>query len=270
MLRTTTTLVALACAAPAMAQVADLTIQPADSSVSAQICLEPTGLGERCDTDSTSISGGIDVELDNYTAPAAISIDDFSLALDGSLDYNMDWGFFVGGVDITLTDVTISYATPGSQTGPVAVDGAGDFEFPAVAATITGTGSYSGYGLILEGLLGDGTFNLADFGAVESSIAGNISISGDQITLSGFQAFANSGEIEGVAASIDGSATIVATGTVPACPGDFNGDGTVNTQDVLAFLNAWTANDPSSDCNGDSNINTQDVLCFLNAWTTGC
>ncbi|MFG0260474.1 MAG: PEP-CTERM sorting domain-containing protein [Phycisphaerales bacterium JB041] len=28
------------------------------------------------------------------------------------------------------------------------------------------------------------------------------------------------------------------------CPGDFNGDGTVNTLDVLAFLNAWTAGCP--------------------------
>ena len=269
MLRTTT-LVALASAAPAFAQVADLTIQPADSSVSAQICLEPTGLGERCDTDGTSISGGIDVQLDNYAAPTAISIDDFALSLDGSLEYNMDWGFFVGGVDITLTGVTISYATPGSQTGPVAVDGAGNFDFPAVAATITGTGSFDGYGPVIGTLIGDGTFDLADFGAVESSIAGNISVVGDQITLTGFQAFANSGEIEGVSASIDGSATIVATGTVPACPGDFNGDGSVNTQDVLAFLNAWTSDDPSSDCTGDGNINTQDVLCFLNAWTAGC
>jgi plastocyanin len=55
-----------------------------------------------------------------------------------------------------------------------------------------------------------------------------------------------------------------------ACAADFNGDGTVNTQDVLAFLNAWNARDPRSDFNGDGNINTQDVLAFLNAWTAGC
>ncbi|MDQ7012535.1 MAG: GC-type dockerin domain-anchored protein [Planctomycetota bacterium] len=54
------------------------------------------------------------------------------------------------------------------------------------------------------------------------------------------------------------------------CPGDFNGDCAVNTQDVLSFLNAWNANDPSADCNNDGNINTQDVLCFLNLWTGGC
>lgn len=54
------------------------------------------------------------------------------------------------------------------------------------------------------------------------------------------------------------------------CAADFNGDGTVNTQDVLSFLNAWAAGDPLADFNDDGVINTQDVLAFLNAWTAGC
>jgi len=54
------------------------------------------------------------------------------------------------------------------------------------------------------------------------------------------------------------------------CVADFNGDGSVNTQDVLAFLNAWTAGDDTADINGDGSINTQDVLAFLNLWTAGC
>ncbi len=55
-----------------------------------------------------------------------------------------------------------------------------------------------------------------------------------------------------------------------ACPADFNGDGAVNTLDVLAFLNAYTAGDPKADFNGDTVINTLDVLAFLNAYTAGC
>jgi V8-like Glu-specific endopeptidase len=54
------------------------------------------------------------------------------------------------------------------------------------------------------------------------------------------------------------------------CPADFNGDGTVNTQDVLAFLNAWAAGDDTADFNGDGDVNTLDVLAFLNAWSVGC
>ncbi len=55
-----------------------------------------------------------------------------------------------------------------------------------------------------------------------------------------------------------------------SCTADFNNDGTVNTLDVLAFLNAWSAGDQAGDFNNDGNVNTLDVLAFLNAWTTGC
>jgi subtilisin family serine protease len=55
-----------------------------------------------------------------------------------------------------------------------------------------------------------------------------------------------------------------------ACRADWNGDGSVNTQDVIGFLNGWTASDPDADMNGDGSVNTQDVIAFLNLWTAGC
>lgn len=55
-----------------------------------------------------------------------------------------------------------------------------------------------------------------------------------------------------------------------ACDADYNGDGAVNTLDVLAFLNAWSSGDPRGDFNEDGTINTLDVLAFLNAWSAGC
>lgn len=54
------------------------------------------------------------------------------------------------------------------------------------------------------------------------------------------------------------------------CVADFNGDTTINTQDVLDFLNAWNAGHPLADIDNDGEINTRDVLAFLNAWNTGC
>jgi len=54
------------------------------------------------------------------------------------------------------------------------------------------------------------------------------------------------------------------------CPADFNGDGVVDTRDVLAFLNTWTSGGSGADFNGDGAVDTRDVLAFLNAWTTGC
>ena len=58
--------------------------------------------------------------------------------------------------------------------------------------------------------------------------------------------------------------------TVGLCKADLTGDGLVNTQDMLLFLNLWTSNDPQADWNDDGLINTQDVLAYLNAWTMGC
>jgi len=60
------------------------------------------------------------------------------------------------------------------------------------------------------------------------------------------------------------------TSAAASCPADFNGDGEVNTLDVLAFLNVWSAGDMAADFNGDGEVNTLDMLAFLNAWTTGC
>lgn len=54
------------------------------------------------------------------------------------------------------------------------------------------------------------------------------------------------------------------------CLADFNGDGVVNTQDVLAFLAAWTAGDASADINGDGVVDTRDVIAFLSLWNEGC
>ena len=47
---------------------------------------------------------------------------------------------------------------------------------------------------------------------------------------------------------------------------DFNGDGSVNTLDFSAFLNAWVPGAESANCNGDSTVNSLDFLCFLNIW----
>ena len=257
-------------AAPALAQTTTLTVNSSQSSVQADICLIPPGLGQRCDNDSSPVAGALDVELDSYTAPTQITLHDFSLNVAQTLTYNFDWGFFFGGVDITISNVVIDDAFPGVPDGPVAVDGAGNFAFPAVAAIIAGQGAYAGYGPILGPLVGSGTFNLADFGVVETAIDASVNVASGTVTLSGAQAFANSGDINGVTVSIDGTASLLAAGPVPACPADFNNDGSVNTVDVIAFLNAWSARHPSADFNHDGTVNTQDVIAFLNAWSAGC
>lgn len=54
------------------------------------------------------------------------------------------------------------------------------------------------------------------------------------------------------------------------CAADLNGDGAVNTQDFIFYLNAWANGDPVADWNGDGSINTQDFIAYLNDWAAGC
>ncbi len=51
---------------------------------------------------------------------------------------------------------------------------------------------------------------------------------------------------------------------------DLNGDGSVDSRDVVTFLNAWSQRDPSADFNGDGVVDSKDVVAFLNAWVVGC
>lgn len=255
----------------ASAQVANLGVDNTQSDVSAEICIAPPGLSTECDTDSSSLSGSLSVELDDYVNPGAITMDDFTLVVDHPMTYSMDWGFFVGSLDIQISDVVVHYATPGIPTGPVAVDGNGNFDFPVLSATFTGTGAYQGHGPIIGSLVGSGSFNLADFGASDAAIAGTVSIANGIVTISGAQTFANTGDVNGVTTTISGTATLLATGDVPnTCRVDLNNDGIVNTQDFLAYLNLFTASDPQADFNGDGIVNTLDFVVFLNEWTTGC
>ncbi len=59
-------------------------------------------------------------------------------------------------------------------------------------------------------------------------------------------------------------------GDPPACRADFNASGTVTTQDIFDFLNAWLAGLPSADFNNAGGLEVQDIFDFLNAWFAGC
>lgn len=46
-------------------------------------------------------------------------------------------------------------------------------------------------------------------------------------------------------------------------PGDVDGDGDVDTDDLLAMLAAWGTNDPAADLNGDGVVNVDDLMILL-------
>jgi hypothetical protein len=54
------------------------------------------------------------------------------------------------------------------------------------------------------------------------------------------------------------------------CPADWNGDGVVDFNDFLAYLNDFNASDPRADLNGDGVVDFNDLLHYLNLYNAGC
>lgn len=63
------------------------------------------------------------------------------------------------------------------------------------------------------------------------------------------------------------SGTVLGAG---GCQADWNGDGTVTSSDISAFLTDWLAslggNTLEADFNGDGTVTSTDISAFLTAW----
>ncbi|MGE3109012.1 MAG: FG-GAP repeat domain-containing protein [Phycisphaerales bacterium] len=68
----------------------------------------------------------------------------------------------------------------------------------------------------------------------------------------------------------DGLGGLYAMTAFCRCPGDFNADAFVNSQDFFDFLAALFALQPAADVNADGVVNSQDFFDFLAAFFAGC
>ena len=71
-------------------------------------------------------------------------------------------------------------------------------------------------------------------------------------------------------ASIDVPSNVVVISDPVNCPGDVNGDETVDGQDLAAILAAWGQDVPDVDQNADGTIDGQDLAAVLAAWGLPC
>ena len=55
-----------------------------------------------------------------------------------------------------------------------------------------------------------------------------------------------------------------------ACRADFDGNGTVNSADIFAFLQAWFAGNLSADFDQSASLAVADIFGFIGAWFAGC
>ncbi len=67
-----------------------------------------------------------------------------------------------------------------------------------------------------------------------------------------------------------GGNTVSNIARLTRCIGDWNNDGSVTSQDFIAFLNDYNASCPCADVNCDGQVNSLDYIAFLNSYNAGC
>jgi hypothetical protein len=73
--------------------------------------------------------------------------------------------------------------------------------------------------------------------------------------------------VNGVNSTLATNVNLAGTGVTP-CPADWNSDGGVDGDDVIAFFGDWDSN--QADFNNDGGTDGDDVIEFFGRWDTGC
>jgi|GEM_PF-4572289 len=244
----------------ALTQMQDLTATVSPSQSSLDACLTAI---EITDCRSGTINGSLDFGIDQSTGD--VKIDNFNLTV-GQINWTLDAGF-LGGVDATLqNNATANYAGT-TQTVP---SSGGNFTFPVVPFNLNGTVDYNGYG-IAGIIIGSGS-EVVDI-SESTEISGSYSVSGENATVTVSIPIDYLLDLSGNDVLIQGSITVVASGTLPppppSCPADLNNDGQVGFADLSLVLSAWEISD-AGDANGDGQTNFADISVVLSEWGSDC
>lgn len=264
--------VCAAATTPVLASPLDLVIDPAQSSVDLTIEIDLGTLGGDTDSDTSSVTGTIQLALDDFAAPTRAVLGDFDAQLVDDLQF--DWvPAFLSTANATLTDAAVSDAAPGIALAPVTIGAMNEVTFPAVPVSITGILDVS-YNIFIFGS-GMETVDFSTLGDAETDITGSITVNAGVVTLSGSFPIEGSQPLivdgsELGTVFVSGTATLVASAPAPDCRADLTNDGELDFFDVSAFLQGLTTNDLCSDYNVDGAWDFFDVSAFLSDLGAGC
>jgi len=150
----------------------------------------------------------------------------------------------------------------------LADENSNDYEgwFETTATPLAATGANGG---VLEG-----TINLrSELGALPESISLAVGVYGNadggvlSIASQVPAPITNNGDIEANEFLV---VRLCDIGGASCCIADFNDDGSVDGDDVIAFFASWDAAGTTADTNNDGSIDGDDVISFFTSWDAGC
>ena len=271
--RTTIIAALIAATGLAAADTAVLIIDPGQSSIDVDATLL-AAVGDQTDSATSSVSGTIEIELDDYTNPSAITIVDFIIVIDDDIVLAYDYGF-LGGADATLTNALAMYGTPGMPVGPVPAP-LGVFDFPAVSSALAGSADAS-YDFLLVGS-DTISIDLSTLPLFDAPIGGTVSGDGTTVTLNASYDIDVVQELVAGVADLQlmGTATLVASGPAPEPGGCNDADiaapfGVLDLADIGAFVGAFTTQQPAADLAAPFGVyDLADLSAFVGAFVAGC
>lgn len=208
-------------------------IDPAKSRVDLTICSTLSGT-QKCDTDSSTLSGYCMVDLDSRSAPSTVSLQDF----DAKADSNMSWVLsysFLGKLNVDAKGIRIYHAQPGVEPFWALASG-GAFTAYEVPYYKQGVVTYTATGLLCTLLQGmslpcNDTMDLSAEPAATEDISGTAMIQNGVLTITvtmPIQAYID--EANPSTGEVTGMAYLTGSVRIPI-PCDFDDDGDVDLTD---------------------------------------
>ncbi len=126
----------------------ELSVDPNTSRIDVEICVQ-----DECDSDTSPLSGFMEIDLDCLADPSEISLRDFDVQADETLNFHLDYRL-LGDIFITAEGLALYHAEPGEQPF-VPIEG-GEFTFLDVPYLKRGTVEHEARGVICAILRGLG------------------------------------------------------------------------------------------------------------------
>lgn len=258
------------CAASGHAETFTAPINPAQSSITATLTLQGSS-----DSDTSPVTGIVQLNLATVNSPAQVTGLDFDLQLTEPLDFFINYGF-AGTFTSTVTGLRLLYATPGTPIGPVPVT-MGNFTFIGAPANTQGILTYNATGLVCVALGGamlpcTDTDDLSTEPTQPIDFAGSVTVGAGRVVTveSTVDRTTPIDPANPTLGTLRIQGTLRGSVVVPVIAGDANGDCIVDFSDITSVLANFGSAGPDGDANSSGGVDFGDVTSVLSNWGAAC